>query len=544
MSNPSAAKQSPQHQQRLWIIVLAAVVAITFGRIAGNDFLYWDDHLTIFHNPHFNPSVTLANVLWYWWPGHAVQGLWVPFTQTVWAVLCMAARVNAPDQHGSTLNPAVFHIASIAVHYATAIVVFQILRLLIARDLPAFLGAILFAIHPVQVETVAWASGLKDLLCGFLSLLAVWQYLLYVHSSRRRHMIIATLAFVLGMLSKPTAVVTPLLAIAVDLLALQRPWRTALRTIWPWLILMIPCVIWTKLAQSGVGVPTVNWYLRPLVATDALAFYLYKLIWPVNLCTDYGRRPLVALHNGWLFYTWIAPVILGILCWRFRRRSPLLLLSACVFVIGLGPVLGLSPFMFQYFSTVADHYLYIPMFGAAIAMAWLAARIPPRFAAFLLLIFALLIGRSIAQEGYWSDNFTFFNHIIAINPDSFLAYNNRSILYRMQNQMYLAEKDVQKAVAINPNFPLILDNLAAVQISTGRPEDAINTIKRMLDVSKSFPPELQTNLSESEHLLGLALLQRKQYAEALRYLEDAHNRSPDDEKISADLARAKQLLKE
>ena len=176
-------------------LLLVIVTILVFGRIATNDFTYWDDAGTIHHNPRLNPP-TAQKVLWYW--GHSELGLYIPVTYSVWGILAAAARLDAPDEFDIALNPWLFHAASLIVHLGSVLLVFQILRRVIGRDGPSFVGALLFAIHPLQTETVAWASGLKDLLCGFFALLAIWEYMKFADESserRRLHYVLALVAF-------------------------------------------------------------------------------------------------------------------------------------------------------------------------------------------------------------------------------------------------------------------------------------------------------------------------------------------------------------
>src|SRR4051812_21001123 len=165
----------------IYFVVIGLAVVLVFGRIATNDFTWWDDSGTIHHNPLLNPP-TVKNVLWYW--SHSDRGLYMPVTFTVWAGIAAIARLQGADEFGISLNPWLFHSASIVVHAGSAMLGFLILRRLIKRDGASLAGAILFAVHPVQVETVAWASGLKDLLCGLFALLAIWEYMQFIDEKR------------------------------------------------------------------------------------------------------------------------------------------------------------------------------------------------------------------------------------------------------------------------------------------------------------------------------------------------------------------------
>jgi hypothetical protein len=187
-SSPSQSPIAPQVGgdgllKRLAPWGLVVLVAITFAPLAGAEFIRLDDAYTLHQNPRLNPP-SWQNLGLYWSEWRTGElGLYVPFTYTVWMTLAWAARVNEADPEGSYLNPWVFHSLSIALHIAGSLVVFALLqRLTRSRSgsnssWAAWIGAAFWAVHPVQVESVAWASGMKDVLCGLLSLLAIWSYI-------------------------------------------------------------------------------------------------------------------------------------------------------------------------------------------------------------------------------------------------------------------------------------------------------------------------------------------------------------------------------
>lgn len=153
--------------------------------------------------------------------------------------------MRGADVEAGTLDPHFFHAASVALHAFSGLLVFMILRKVTRRPWPSVAGALLFALHPIQVEAVAWASGLKDILGGAFTLLTLWQYLLAVarddvdeQASGRAavHYAMALAAMLLGMLSKPGAVVTPLLLVIVDLMIVRRRWRAVAASVWPFFV--------------------------------------------------------------------------------------------------------------------------------------------------------------------------------------------------------------------------------------------------------------------------------------------------------------------
>jgi hypothetical protein len=471
--------KTPPPRSRWPAVLIVLAVVVVFGRIAGHEFLWWDDQQTIHHNPHLNPP-TAAGLVWHW--RHPHMGLYVPVTQTAWWLIAQVAYVNEPDPMGIRLNPWLYHAASILVHAASALCVLAILRLLCARDGPALAGAMVFALHPVQIEAVAWASGMKDLLGGLFALAALWQYLRYADATwRNKHYLLATLLFVLAMLAKPAAIVTPLLALAIEVLIVGRSWRLSIGRLWPWLALMIPCAIWTRMIQSVEGPTDLPIWTRPLVALDALAFYIGKLLLPLHLAPDYGRRPQTVLGSGAAYFTWIAPVAIAAALLIWRRRTPWLLAAAAVFGGGVLPIVGLIPFMFQHYSTVADHYLYLSMLGPALALAWIMCRTarPAGWIACAVVLVALG-GRSFAQAGHWRDHTAIMTHTLDVNPRSFMACANLGAEHLIYGRLDPAEQMFRKALTIEPEDAKSLDELSLLLLRQGRLAEALDVIERLI----------------------------------------------------------------
>jgi tetratricopeptide (TPR) repeat protein len=415
-------------------VLIIATLAV-FWPVCGCEFVTWDDYPNIAKNPLLNP-VTFDNVLYFW--SHPYLAVYIPLTYSVWAVLAVIAGVNVGEE-GISLNPYVFHTANLIVHIATVLVVYQLLKLLSGRRWPAAAGALLFALHPVQVESVAWVTGMKDVLCGLLSVMALWQYALFAgadaqtlgtggfEGARRKfvHYTIATVALVLAMLAKPSAMTVPLMAVMIDRLFFKRSWVRIGMAIAPWAILSVGCAVVAKYSQPVAEISDAGpLWARPLLAGEALAFYLFKIVWPMKLAVQYRHSPEVVLAGKWIEFAWLVPTALILVSVWWMKRWPWLLASVGIVVVATLPVLGLVPFKFEHYSLVADRYLYVAMLGAALAACFILARVPkPRIAKIVAgVLLAFLAAASFVQTSYWQNTVTLYLHTLEVNPRSEVAY--------------------------------------------------------------------------------------------------------------------------
>jgi hypothetical protein len=410
--------------------VVIAATLLCYGRVVTFGYTAWDDLFNVSHNPRLSPP-SVGNLAEYW--RRPAFAIYAPLTYTVWSGVAAVAYRAEADVTGSHLPAAAFHATNLVIHLFTTVAVYAVLRLLVGTDWAAGAGALLFSLHPLQAESVAWVAGTKDLLAGLFSTLAI---LFYVRAARPETVPsqrwtwanygLATAAFVCAMLSKPSAMVLPAVVLVLDLWSLRTGARRLAMWLTPWFVLAVVCAIVARVAQPGTHAPPLPVESRLLVAGDSLAFYVCKLVAPVRLGIDYGRSPDVVLGAWWGKLTWIIPAVLAVVLWLNRRRWPGVLVGALVFAIGLSPVLGWVSFDFQRLSTVADHYVYFAMLGPALAAAWLLARsrgtrLATVTAAAVLCALAAL---TFLQLGHWRDGYSLYPHALRVNPSSVPAMNN------------------------------------------------------------------------------------------------------------------------
>jgi len=545
--------------------LLVIVVLIAFGPLLKCEFTTWDDTLWVAGNPELHhPGLAALGRFW----RDPFAGLYVPVTFTVWTGLARLSFWVAPNRDG--LHPGVFHAANVAVHALCVLVVFALLRRVFGESrkaeesnsrtvgkskskggarshrptvpsshslmVPSLLGALLFALHPVQVESVGWVCGLKDLLGGLFCLLAVHQFLGFAGSLGRdvpvsrviRAGLLANLAYGLALLSKPSTVVTPLLALAVLMFAVsvrsdarprRRQWYAVAGLLAGWLLLAVPIVYYGRKFQHLGPVFRPPLPIRPLLAGDAVSFYVYRLFWPARLAFDYGRLPKFVLAQSWRWLTGPLPYVAVVGLWLARRRAGWLFWAAGVFGVALLPVLGFLPFQFQQYSTTADHYLYVAMLGPALIVVWLIDRYGRRAVLLGAVLLVVLGIRTMLQTRVWHDSETLYEHALRVNPRSWVSHNNLGLLRKEAGRRDGALRHHKTAVALKPYYVEAHTNLGVLYREAGDNEAARRAFERALEIQPKDANAL-TNL-------GLIHADRGDNAAALACYELALKGEPD-----------------
>lgn len=478
--------------------VLVLVVAAIFGRVCGFDFTLWDDPQTVSQNPLLNPP-SPANLAQLW--QKPIESLYIPVTYSVWVAVASVAWLDQPDAHGYRLNPYLFHGLNLVLHLACVLAVWRLLLRLVENPWAALAGALVFAVHPLQVEAVAWISGAKDLLYALLSVAAMLTFMDVFQASGWRRIALywsATLLLAMAILAKPTAMVVPLLVIALAWEGGVRWRRNDVAMMAGWFVLSLVAAVVTRMVQTGANAgPAPPFWLRPFVAFDAITFYLFKLVIPRLLVPDYGRSPIWLLDSGWWKVTWILPVavLVGLGSFRPPRR---IWLAILLFLIPLIPVLGLVTFNFQFYSTVADHYLYLPMVGVALLAAeltrgatalknrklarWAVATVAP----------LLLCGwatASFLQAGIWQNSRSLFEHTLAINPTSFVGHYDLGVLDESENKVPAAVGEFRAAIALRPAYLPAHAALGSLLIRSGHIEQGLTEMTAALELTAREQPE-------------------------------------------------------
>ena len=447
---------------------------------------------------------TLAASPHFWQTPYA--GLYIPVAYNVLGLEVAATKWLTGEPHTARIDATLFHIANVLLHLANGAFVFLLLRRLVRANGPAMLGALLFVLHPLQVESVAWISESRGLLAATFTLAAVLAICRATEparlsesddlaSSTRRAAIptrllwhgLGLLLVAAALLSKPSAVTAPVVAAAV-LWAGRTPIVRISRAVAPWLALSIAAVIVTQRVQSTEAFATAPpLWQRPMIAADALWFYGAKLLWPAALAPDYGRTPAWVLQGWWPLSALAIVIIAGGAAMFLSRRSPLVLAGSAIAVGSLLPVLGLASFHHQVISTVADRYMYIPLVGVGLMAAAGMARVRSRAAWCAALGAAAALGvLSFRQSAHWVNDETLWRHNIAVVPRSPVAHNNLGRLLQRQGRLAEAEPLLLAALEASERLAIVLVNVAELRLAQGRTSDAEIAYRRAIDAAPNY----------------------------------------------------------
>lgn len=540
MTAPALADAGPRGDLRP-LALLLGLAALAFSPVLFAGFTTFDDPFWITGNPALTPPSALK--LKELWTG-PFYDLYAPLAHTVWYLASLLAWHD-----GQGLSPWPFHLASLATHLASVTLLFAFLRRVFpGSPRAAFAGALLFALHPVMVESVAWASGLKDLLCTLGMTISLWSLaalskpratlaapapVVGVPSvfgpqaeapleTRRpqarplsyRLFLIAGLA--VALLSKPTGIMLPLMLSATALILFRiRPSK-----------LFVPAVL-AILATAPVAILTARWQVptdaaplplssRLLVAADALGFHIAHAAWPfVTHGIDYGRSPAWVARD--LHWAPDATLLVLAAILLLATRSRVALAGAALFLFPLLPVLGLRDFDFASLSVVTDHYAYPAMIGAALIAAWLASLLEKTLdLRFLSTALALvLVPLAFRQSLAWHDDAALNARGLAANPAS--AYVNASEAARLlPTDPARALGHARRALVAWPAYPTANYNAGLAALALNHPDEALRYFDAAAPKFATRSSAFHASVGDAFAALGDQEHARANYRAALR----------------------------
>ena len=459
-------------------VVLVLGTLLLYGQVVHHEFLDFDDGPYVTQNIHVNTGLNRGNVAWAFTTFQ--EGNWHPLTWLSHMVDCQLFGLRSGPPH----------LVNVAMHAANVLLLFWLLQSATGGVWRSFFVAALFAVHPLNVETVAWVAERKSLLCTLFSLLTIAAYGGYARRPGWKKYLVVVGAFALALMSKPMAVSLPLVLLLLDYWPLERYEELPLRRRWARLLMeKLPLFLMsaassavTIVAQrSGgtvVGISALPLSVRLENTIVSYVAYMGKTFWPAKLAVFYPHpEHSLPWPDVVAAAVILAAITMAVLYFHGVRY---LAMGWFLFVVTLIPVIGIVQVGHQ---AMADRYAYIPCIGLFIIIAWglsdvvTAAAIPravPAVAALCLIFLVALSAATTRYLPYWQNGVELFTHarIIAVQPDPSLEEGLADALVSA-GRFDEAFPHYREACVLRPNFAYCHYHMAEILLTRHQLRDAL-----------------------------------------------------------------------
>lgn len=466
-------------RQSIALLILLVAVGVVYANSLDNEFLF-DDIETIveLHRPGAGPFQQLDALL-------GGRSAYRPVRSASYAM----------DYALSGLDPWGYHLTNIALHGLSAVCVYLIARILFASPLPPLLAGLLFAVHPIQTESVTYLSGRRDVLSGLFVLAGFYMFLRYRQSGRLRDLVLSILLCPLAFFTKESGIILPLLCLGYDVVSrIKRSGPdgevSSVRAIQAAASAAVREGRWFYLPAGALAGALAFYVLFLVRGTSQLAYhggslgmtvltmarvflrYLALLLFPMTLNADYSYNAFPVTTTWADPAAWLAIAIwagLTVAWYRLLVRRPPAAFGGLWFLIALLPVSQIVP----HHDLMAEHFLYVPSVGCALLIVGLLdpALSRPRpsvaVAAACILALSVLAVRTMVRNADWKDDLTLWSRTVQTAPQSARARNNLGTAYLRRGEFSLAEEQFAAAVAIQPDLAVAHGNLGKLFLDRG-----------------------------------------------------------------------------
>ncbi|HEX4424486.1 MAG TPA: tetratricopeptide repeat protein [Terriglobales bacterium] len=522
---------SPQKRNLVFGLLLVVATLALYNPVSRHAFLNYDDDRYVTENLHVR-----AGLHW-----ETVQWAFTTFDQANWHPLTWLS--HALDCQLFHLNPAGHHYTNVLLHACNVLLLFFLLRRSTGLTGPSLMVAALFALHPVNVESVAWVAERKNLLSMFFFLLALGAYGNYARKPSVARYLAIALCFALGLMAKPQVITFPFVLLLWDYWPLGRMFGASISgfqklPVKPisWLILeklplmalsVVSAIVTVRAQTAGGAVGSVEEYpfsSRLENAAVAYARYVGKAFWPSKLSAMYPH-PVNSLATWQILAAFLFLLAVTVLIIIFRRKR-YLVVGWLWFLGTLVPMIGLVQVGSQ---AMADRYAYLPFVGLFIMICWgfadwAAGRhisqitlIVPSLA--VLLALAVVSHRTI---GYWNDDLTLWSHALDVTHRNVFAEDSMGGALVNAGRIEEAIGYFRNAVEINPRDPLGHFNIGAYEQQHGQLQNAIEQYQTVLVLTSDSGLRSRAlgNAGSAYRHMGDAIQAKQNYEEALRLSPD------------------------
>lgn len=518
----------PLHSSReKWLVPFVCVLLVglvfgVFGQTCQFQFVNYDDD----HHVYANPAVTNGLT----WQG--VAQVFQHSHDDYWHPLDFVSHMIDCQFYG--LNPAGHHLTNVFFHALVSILLFLVLRRMTLATWPSAFVAVLFAIHPLHVESVAWISERKDMLQGFFFVITLAAYTRYVLQPRSvANYLLIIFFFILGLMSKPTLMALPFLLLVLDYWPYGRyaNGKKSIILFGHLLIEKIPLMILSLAscleAASGNRVAfessrEIPAGLQIENALTSYVAYLGQTLWPVNLAVLYPF-PVEGIPFEKICLVLAILISISVVAVIMMKKHPCFFAGWFWYLIMLVPTIG---FIQAGAYARADRYMYLPQAGLSIMVAWgvqdLISAWRYKYQVLSILMIVLIVGLAMCswkQTSYWRDSETLWRHTLVCTSLNPIAHGNLGAALAAEGDNSQAIEQFQMALAIDPRSAQICFNLAGVLARENRMVEAVQYNQKAIALKPGY--------AEAENNLGILLADEKHIREAILSFENALADKPD-----------------
>ena len=524
-------------------ILLVAVVWLVFSRTIGYDFVNYDDHVYVYQNPIVSAGLTLHGIVWAFAHTHARN--WHPLTTFSHMLDCQIFD----------LKPGGHHFTNVLLHTLAVLLLFFALRKMTGTLWRSAFVAVVFAIHPLHVESVAWVAERKDVLSAVFFMLTLAAYASYVRQPSLGRYLMVSVFFACGLMSKSMLVSVPVVLLLLDYWPLKRSQTSDVRRQRseicrliiekiPLFALSILCSVVTFLIQErsagSLEQLPLGWRIENAIVSAVT--YIWQMFWPTRLAVFYP-------HPEDRLASWQVALALGLLiaitalAFIYRKTRPYLLVGWLWYLVMLLPVIGIVQVGLQ---GHADRYTYLPHIGLYVALTWLIADVfsSVRYrravlAAAGVTVLVALSACAWNQTSSWRNSEALWTRALAVTTDNETAHTNFGMLLLNNGQVDEAISHFQTALQIVSKSgeahygltrAIIYCDLANALVRTGRIEEAITDLEKAV--------ELQPNYADAHYNLGSVLLQKGEIDRAIAQWHTTLSINPNDGEAHTALGNA------
>jgi tetratricopeptide (TPR) repeat protein len=541
-------------ERSLFVAVMLAVIVMTvYWQLKSHEFVTFDDNIYIYENKMVLSGLNWNSIVWAFTTG--TQANWHPLT---WLSIML-------DYELFGVNAGWHHLMSAIIHAINTIMLFVVFKRMTKSFWASAFVAAFFGLHPLHVESVAWASERKDLLSMFFWMLTLLLYTRYVAKPELKRYLFVIGSFALGLLAKPMLVTMPLVLLLLDYWPLRRfaagepvttsietagapssdtksiqPRRPLLKLIKekiPLIVLSVISSVVTFIAQQSGGavapLERIPIMIRLGNAFVSYITYIRKMLWPSNLAFFYPH-PGFGLSIWWSLSAAALVIVLTIVCLRYGRKWPYLPVGWLWYLGTLVPVIGIVQVGIQ---ALADRYTYIPLIGLSIIIAWGVPELLGgwRYKKVTLAAssIALLLALGIltwVQVGTWRDNMSLFSHAVAVTDGNYLALTNLGLTEARLGKTDDAIAHYKAALEIGPMISDIHNYIAIALSSKGKDLEAASHYSEAI--------RLKPEYKEAHFNLGIILDRQGLTDSAIYHFREALRLKSDDAEVHNNLGAA------